>query len=182
MAINLTDIRNAVDVYLNNFVSVSIGPFFGAGGQVNPNEDFSFEVGATNNGGMRLKNVRLRVEIVSPTVASLRVKGDFLSFFSPVSLSPFNVRDLNGSNVFLSQLVSGMIIDFNPAQNPSGRWDVIDPGETLPSIIIFCKAGSAPGGGSTDIRARIIADIDQDFLFPGNQNSNDHVKRLTVIG
>lgn len=182
MAINLADIRSAVNTYLNTFVTVSIGPVLDAGNQVNPNEAFSFEVSATNTGGVRLKNVRLRVEIDSTTVGKIQVKGDFLSFTSPLLTTPNNAKDLNGSAVILNQLVQGMIIDFNPALSPSGRWDVIDPGEALPKVKIFGKAGAAPAGGTTTIRASLIADIDQDFLFPGGQNSDSGTRELKVFG
>lgn len=181
MAINLSDIRSASDTYLNSFVTVTIGQIIDAGAQVNPSEAFSFEVLATNTGGVRLKNVRLRVEVDNPNVAKLRVAGDFITL-SGFPLAPTNVKDLNGGSVALSELVDGMIIDFNPNLNPSGRWDVIEPNESLPKIKITGKAGAAVAGGNTTIRARIIADIDQDFLFPANQSSNSGTRALAVQG
>lgn len=178
MAISLADIRSAVNVYLDTFTSVTISSIQDAGNQVNPNEGFSFEVSATNSGGVRLKNVRLRVEVDNAAVGKLLVKGDFLTFSALLPTIPNNVKDLNGSNVTLNQQVQGMIIDFST----SHQWSVIEPGESLPKVKIFGKAGAAPAGGTTTIRAKIIADIDHDYLYPGNQSSLSGTRELKVVG
>lgn len=178
MAISLADIRSAVNVYLDTFTSVTISSIQDAGNQVNPNEGFSFDVSATNSGGVRLKNVRLRVEVDNAAVGKLLVKGDFLTFSALLPTIPNNVKDLNGSNVTLNQQVQGMIIDFGT----SHQWSVIEPGEALPKVKIFGKAGTTPAGGTTTIRAKIIADIDHDYLYPGNQSSLAGTRELKVVG
>jgi len=179
MAINLADIRSAAATYLRNNVTVTIGVVIEAGAILNPNEIFAVDIRATNTGGVRIKNVRLRVEMVDSAVAKLQVKGDFLimpGFPPPVIIS--NVKDLNGSAVILNQLVSGMIIDFGGTHG----WNVIDPGENLPTVRIFGKAGSATSGGTTSLRARIVADVDQDYLFPPNTSSNFGLREVKVVG
>jgi len=178
MAINLADIRAAVNSYLNTNTTVTIGPIQDAGNQVNPNEAFSFEVSATNTGGVRLKNVRLWVEVDNAAIGKIQVKGDFLAFNAPILTTPNNVKDLNGSSVIVNQLVQGIIIDFATAH----KWDVIDPGESLPKVKVFGKAVSGPAGGTTTIKAKIIADIDQDYLFPGGQSSLSGTRELKVQG
>lgn len=178
MAINLADIRSAVGTYLDNFTTVTIGPIQDAGSQVNPNEPFSVEVSATNTGGVRLKNVRLWVGVDSATVGKIQVKGDFLTFTAPILTTPNNVKDLNGSSVITNQLVQGIIIDFST----SHKWDAIEPGEALPKVKIFGKAGTAVSGGTTNIKAKIIADIDQDYLFPSGQSSFYGTRELKVQG
>jgi hypothetical protein len=173
MAINLADIRAAVNTYLDTNSTVTIGPIQDAGNQVNPNEAFSFEVSATNTGGVRLKNVRLRVEVDNATVGKIQVKGDFLTFNSPLLTTPNNVKDLDGGSVIINQQVRGIIIDFAT----SHKWDAIEPGESLPKVKIFGKAGSGhlavlqpskPRSSPTLIRTTCSRAVKVPCLAPAN--------------
>jgi hypothetical protein len=57
----------------------------------------------------------------------------------------------------------------------------LEPGET-DSILVRGIAGSEPGGGDTSIRARILADVDLDKLFPQNEDSPITARTLHVEG
>ena len=78
MAIDLRDISDAVQSYLNKKVAIAITELTAAeGDSVNPGESFDVTVEATNadstSGGVALKNLKYRVSVDDGSVAKLVV-------------------------------------------------------------------------------------------------------------
>ena len=76
MAINLRDIPEAVQNYMNTKVTVTVSSFTPAvGATIGPNELFTFNVTATNanaaGGGITLKNVKYRIQSANAAVAKI---------------------------------------------------------------------------------------------------------------
>ncbi|MBK8501047.1 MAG: hypothetical protein IPL46_01935 [Saprospiraceae bacterium] len=168
---NLRDIRTNVDTIVNS-IPVTVSQLTFPGNQLNPNEDFSFTVDASNPvGSVRIVNVRLRVAVGNQAMVRLRVP----NFQAPGLF--LAVTNLNGTPFLDAQiglLVNGFIINF-----PSGHaWDAINPGENVPALSF---SGRAISTGNTEILARIIADIDHAWLFPPGQESNNGTRSLSVV-
>jgi len=195
MSTNLQEIRTAVQNYLDTKVTVSIGPLVPVRGTViNPNEEFTFKITAINanaaNGGVALKNVRWRIWVENPEVGKLIVPS-----------APMIAR--SGPNATYPQLdagkeVAGMYLfpPGLPAPFPPGLpapsiprlpiiWDpasYLHVGDTDTILGLKGKAGSAAGGGTTNIRLKILAEVDMDYLFPKNEDSPTYSTPLNVIG
>jgi hypothetical protein len=162
MAINLRELRQACEAYLNNKVTVTVTqPTPGNGTQINANEPFTFRVTAVNansaNDGVQLTNVRYRIE-VNPTV--------------PATPNSATVRvprlgrttDLAGNPLAAGAFVAAMI--HQPLLDAAA---VLEVGES--DTVGFDGRTGTENGGLFTIRARIIADIDEEFLFPDDQDS-----------
>jgi hypothetical protein len=172
MPINLLDLRGAVQSYLNTKVTVSLSTFApDVPATINPNEEFSFSVTATNadaaNGGVRLVNVRYHLKVVARSVAKLLVPTN-----SPLALIGVTARSgpLETDTVLApgTEVAEMYLFPFN---NLGVAVDnkTLDVGEadTLSNL-----KGIAGGGiGATDIKFDILADVDLNFLFPKNENS-----------
>jgi hypothetical protein len=164
MAINLKDIPDAVKAYLNSQITVTITPFVpSAGNSVQPNETFTFDVKAENNGNVALKNVKYKVWAVNPGIAKLRV---------PPGGS---ATDLEGHS--LNENAEVGVFIFNPS---SSNFD-LPPGDS-DTIHLTGKAVSGASGGTTGIRASVFADVDLDLLFPKGEDSGTSQRTLTVQG
>ncbi len=158
---SLRDIPDAVKAYLNTQVTVTITQVKPAGGTtITPNEEFDVHIKATNattSTGVRLKNVRYRVSFDNPTVAD------------------FNIPQDDGT---LTNIAGGEKL-FTP--EPEQDESTLGVGES-DTIILRAKAGSAAGGGTTTVRARVLADIDLDSLFPKGEDTPVASKTVNVIG
>ena len=175
MAINLKDVPDAVKAYLNTRVTVAVSAFTPqAGNSVQPNETFTFSVSVTNanaaNGGINLKNVRYRIESANPAVAKFPLLNQPGGTATPL--------DVVSAPVDVPLLPAGAILITPLANSDTSR---LEPGET-DSIVVRGVAGSAPAGGDTSIRARILADVDLDRLFPQNEDSPVTARTLHVEG
>ena len=50
------------------------------------------------------------------------------------------------------------------------------------TISLTGRAGASPVGGTTNIQARILADVDLDLLFPKNEDTSVVTRNITVVG
>jgi len=163
MSINLKDIPDAVKFYLDNKVNVVVNPPVPAGGtKISPNEAFTFSVKATNAtkaaGGVDLKNVLYRVRVGDPAIAT----------FTVPSAASGTARDDSGNTLAPNTPVSFMVF------TPTGDLNKLLAGES-DTLNLHARAGLGGNGGTTQLGARIVADIDLDSLFltredpPGNK-------------
>ncbi|MDX6693547.1 MAG: hypothetical protein QOF02_1150 [Blastocatellia bacterium] len=174
MAINLKDVPDAVKAYVNTRVAVTVSAFTpSAGNSIQPNEKFTFTVTAANatpaNGGINLKNIRYRIESASPAVAKFPVEGQPGGTATP----------LDGTTLPLDITAPAGAILITPAANSDNS--KLEPGET-DSIVVRGIAGSAPAGGDSSIRVRVLADVDLDQLFPRNEDTPVTSRTLHVEG
>ena len=161
MAINLKDIPEAVKDYMNTQINVTITPFVpSAGTSVNPNETFTFDVKATNNGAIPLKNVKYKVWSVNPNIAKVRVPAGGTA------------TDLAGNSLAANDDVGVFVF------NPSGSVFDLLAGDT-DTIHLTGKAANGASGGTTGIRASVFADIDLDLLFPKGEDTGTSQRTLT---
>jgi hypothetical protein len=178
MEITLADIRKASKEYLQKYTSLSISDMTTIGNQLNPNEEFTFTINVQNTGGIRLKNVRLKVWVGNEKVAKLVVTGSFLVYtriaYPNIPRIPDNAKDFDGN--LISGLVSAMEITlFND-------WGTLDPDEVVTPLTLTGKAVSDMNGGKNHIYAQLVADIDEEYLFPKNRVSNEYSKPFGVVG
>jgi hypothetical protein len=169
MAIDLKDISDAVQTYLNKKVAVVITELTPAeGNSVNPGETFEVHVEATNadstSGGVALKNLKYRLSVDNGSVGHLVVPtGMFI-----------HTTDLDGNDVTKGTERTSMIV-----QNTLFTKLAIGESSTL---VVTGKASDAASGGSTSVRARVLADVDLDELFPQGEDTPVATKSLTVVG
>ena len=169
MAIDLRDISDAVQSYLNKKVAIAITDLTAAeGDSVNPGETFDVTVEATNadstSGGVALKNLKYRVSVDDGSVAKLVV---------PTGMF-FHTTDLDGNVVLPGSERTSMIVEQTLATKlPAG-----DTGR----LHVSGKASGAATGGKTSVRARMLADVDLDELFPQGEDTPVATKSLAVIG
>ena len=178
MAITLLEIRTATMEYLKNYTILAISNVTTRGNQLDPDEEFTFTISPVNSGGIRLKNVRLKVWVSNDRVAKLKVAGDFLYNSGPITNQrpPENIKDLNGNSVQRGGLLNGMEITLY------NDWKELNPGEVVLPLTFTGKATSQANGGKCGIYAQLIADIDEDYLFPKNRVSNEYSNSFAVVG
>ena len=169
MAIELKDISDAVQAYLNKKVTIAITDVTPADGDhVNPGESFEVHIEATNasatSGGVALKNLKYRVSVDDGSVAKLIVPaGTF-----------FHTTDLDGNVLTKGAARTSMIV-----QNTIDTKLAVGDSATL---VVSGKAGDGATGGSTSVKVRVLADIDLDELFPQGEDTPVVTKALTVNG
>ena len=168
MAINLKDIPDAVRTYMDTKVTVTVStPVPSEGTTIGPNETFRFNIEAANanaaNGGVVLKNVKYRVRVDNPAVAKIMVP------------SGGTATDVAGNPLVAGAEVGEFIFD------PTGvAFDL--PVGNADTLRFTGKAGSNESGGTTRIRALVLADIDLDQLFPKGEDAPSSAKTLIVTG
>jgi len=174
MAINLNEIPAAVRAYLDTKITVSVSPLTSAAGPtINPSENFSFSVTVTNAnaalGGIALKNVRYILTVDNSAVGKLKVPAIGSS------------TDLTGAVLAAGAEVAAFIY------SPPTFVFIGDSAATLgvgdaDTQSFSGKAGAAVAGGTTTIRARILADVDLDQLFPKGEDTSVALRTLSVVG
>lgn len=167
MPIELRDITNAVAAYLNTKVKVQTAPPAPvSGATLNPSEGFKFGVIVENAnaaaGGVALKNLRYRVSVDDPAVATILV---------PAS---GRATDLNNAPLAAGAEVGALI--FTPASG-----NTLAVGQKRP-IVFDGKAGDNPLGGSTVVRAAVLADVDLDLLFARGSGTPQTGVTVDVVG
>ena len=170
MAINLRDIPEAVQNYMNTKVTVAVSSFTPAvGATINPNELFTFNVTTTNanaaGGGITLKNVKYRIQSANANVAKIKVPAGGTS------------TDLLGNALAVGTEVAAFI--YNPTAATAN--DTLGVGDS-DILSLTGKAGASPAGGSTNIQARILADVDLDSLFPKDEDTSVVTRNISVVG
>ena len=169
MAINLNDITDAVQAYLNTKVTVAITELTpGSGDSVNPGESFEVHIEATNadakSGGVALKNLKYRVSVDDGSVAKLVAPGSLI----------VHTTDLDGNTLAEGDERKAMIIE-------NVAFSKLAVGATLTQVVTG-KAGKAASGGTTNVKVRVLADIDLDALFPLGENTPETSIELDVEG
>ncbi|MEO1487729.1 MAG: hypothetical protein AAFU57_18490 [Bacteroidota bacterium] len=168
---SLSDIRQNVISTINSIpVRISQPTFLGT--QLGPGEVFRFTVDVDHTpfslNWVQLTRVRLRIQVDNPTIARLTVPDSGFGFGGPNPFSGSVITDLNGLAFPTGpiDLRRGFIINF-PEGNP--WYQLISPAEDVPALAF---RGRAMTVGNFRIQARIIADVDLNWLFPPNQDSN----------
>ncbi|WP_448640764.1 hypothetical protein [Geodermatophilus sp. URMC 63] len=169
MALNLSDLPQAVKAYLNDKVTVTVSPPKPDNGEsINPGETFKFTVTVTNapadNGGIALSNVRFSIRVANPDVIKIRV---------PTNGS---ATDISGDPIAAGSEVGFLL--FDPTSSDVSTLRV---GET-DTFTFTGRAGSGTESGSTTITARILADPNIDALFPRNGSSSTSTQSIAVVG
>ena len=169
MPIDLKDITDAVQAYLNNKVAVTITDLSPAeGDHVNPGETFKVSVEAKNagsaSGGVALANVKYRLSIDDGSVAKLLVPTD-----------PFlHTTDLDGNPVVEGSERTSMIVQ-------KTFFTKLPVGQSA-TLVVDGKASKSADGGKTSVRARVLADVDLVELFPQGEDTPVATKSLAVTG
>jgi hypothetical protein len=180
MPIILQDIRTAVQTYLDTKVSVAISALTPqSGAQIGQNEEFCFSISVANAtsaaGGVALKNVRYYLRVDNTTIGKLIVPA-----------APMVAR--SGYLVTSPALAAGSQVG-EMYLFPSDEKNYLDPGETdvigttvyTPTALVRGKSGTPATGSSTSIRFKVLAEVDQDYLFPKNEDSPSTARTLTVV-
>jgi len=167
MTINLQEIRKAVQDYLDHKVNTSISKLTpDVAGTINPDEEFTFSITATNpkteNGGIRLINVRYHLHSTDPAKVKLKVP--------PVATATAR-SGYSSSDAVLAPdtLVADMYLF------PTEDTLDVDDIDTISGL-----KGKALALGNPNISFRIYADVDMDYLFPKNQNSGGSTRTVPI--
>lgn len=170
MSTILNEIRLAVQDYVRQNVSTD-SRLIQSGGTINPGETFSVQMSATNadaaNNGIPLKNLRWFVQSTNEDVVTLTVPNGSLIARSDLSKSS-------------PELTPGTQVQQMYLFPEPGARTYLGVGDT-DSISVPCRAGSAPSGGSSIVAYSIYADIDEDWLFPKDQDI-DGARGIEVVG
>jgi hypothetical protein len=166
MSIELTDLRTAVQVYLNTKVKVSVSELVAAvPNTINPGEGFTFSVTARNaaiaDGGIALSNVRYHLRVADSTIGKLIVP--------PTTIG--TAKSLGGNDLTPGAQVTEMFFFPLDERNRLGQGEA----DTISGL-----RGKAGVLGTTNIRLEILADPDINFLFPRNGNSVTASRELKV--
>ena len=169
MPINLKDIPDAVQSYLNSKVSVAIAQLAPAAGTtINPGETFEVRIEATNAnavaGGIALTNVKYRLSVDNGAIAKLIVPAGAI----------YRTEDLAGNRLNGNQEVTAMIVE-----NQIDRQLAVGEVKTLS---VTGKATGTASGGNTTVRARVLADVDLEALFPQGEDTAAAARSLAVVG
>jgi hypothetical protein len=168
MTLSLSDIPAAVADYIQNNVTVTVTEVkHGISTVLQPNEKGKFDVTVTNNGAVRLTSIIYELSI-SP--------GDVAQFLSPSGmlmgaregLDPSSAVIPNGQETTRMFLFPLDVLNFSS----------VDPGETVtnPELQVTTKHDL----GDATIKCTIHATVDQDSLFPADQESSVAKRKLTV--
>lgn len=179
MSINLQEIRTAVINYIDTKVTVSISALVPTTGDtIGPNEEFSFTLTAQNasaaSGGIALKNIVWRVWVENEAVGKLLVPAAPMVARSSLS----DTSSLTPGSYVKEMYLFPPNIAYLP---PLDAATYLGTGDT-DTLSLKGKAGATPSGGTTNIRFKIYANVDMDWLFPKNQDSSTAAKVLLVEG
>ena len=171
MSINLEEIRTAVMNYVDSNVTITVTNLLTAGPNINPGEGFSLRLNAANasasNGGIPLKNVVWWVSVQDETVFKLIVPDE-----------PYVTR--SGLSKSSPKLTPGTQVD-EMYIFPRAVDNYLAIGDT-DSLTISCKAGSGSMGGACFIFAKVYASVDEEWLFPKEQDSITGGRYIEVVG
>lgn len=170
MAINLADITDAVQTYLNKKLTVAITDVTPAADDetnINPGEDFLVHLTATNadaaSGGVAIRNLKYRLTVDDGSVAKLVVPGKLVN----------RTTSLDGKIVFgEGEEHTGMILE-------RVAFTKLAAGEDT-TFTVTGKAGNAAKGGKTSINVRALADVDLDELFPQGEDTPETTASVKV--
>lgn len=159
MAINnLQDIRNACLTYVMQSVDAKIENLVAdVPNAISPGEGFRFDLKVTNNGNMRIINVKYFVYVYSSSIAELIVP-----YWPPTWGQRVARRGINDDSPLFPNGAHTRYMYLFPLDSDR---KVLEPGETdiWPNI-----RGIGNVLGSTKIGFRAYGQIDMDYLFPKN--------------
>lgn len=170
MAINLSDIRAAVVAYLNSSVTVSVtAPVPDQPTVISPDEGFTYSVKATNAsaaaGGVQLTGVVYHVRLTPASVAKLQV---------PASPPARAVNSPAGPTLAPGSMVSEMFLF--PTSSSAHKILAVGESDTITGL-----RGKALDPGAATIRADIQANIDENWLFPNQENTPSGSRTFNVL-
>jgi len=182
--VELTDLRKAVQNYMNTQVTTVVSEpqpdaDAGAGAVINPGDQFKFNVTATNAAnpdGVRLINVRWSLSV--DATSKLIVPSGFTATSVLFTTIPSLIPQLQVVPVAPGDQVSNMLLTPLPILLAPSDRSVLDVGE---SDSINDLKGIAGSAGVDNIRFRVIADPDLDFLLPKNEDSPLASEDFTVV-
>lgn len=157
MAINLLDLRTATDAAMNSITPTVSQPIPDTPGTINPNEEFTYSVTASNTaaGAVRLVNVMYHVSVSPSTVAELKVPGSAL----------YRVR-ASADPTAPTLPVNSFVSEFFLTHLQEGALDVGDTDTISP-----LKGKATQVLGNFTIHCDIHGDVDLDYLFPKGEVS-----------
>jgi hypothetical protein len=165
MAISLPDLRTACTSYMSASVTTTVSvPVPDVPGTINPNEEFTFSVTATNAAlpaGIRLANVVYHLTCSPNTVVQLKV---------PASPPARSSADATAPTLAVGSFVSGMFLF--PTDN------ALDVGDT-DTIAGLKGKGLALGAGT--IYCHVHADPDLNYLLPPGLTNLNGQRALSVV-
>jgi hypothetical protein len=167
MPIDLSDIPTAVADYLDNHVTTVVSEV-SSGGTIEDGEIGTFDVTVTNAGapdGVRLVNVRYHLTVSPANVAKLVADSS--------ALAPQRATINQNDPVLLNGELTDVMFIFPLATTPNAELDV---GES----VTFTKEVKGIRAGTATIKCHIHADIDEERLFPKNENSPNGQVQFSV--
>ncbi len=183
MAINLSDIRSSVQKYFDTKLQAEIGvtnppltvvghpPNLAQFTQLTPNQQFTYKITAKNaaDGGVRLVNVRYRLQVDNPSVLKLIVPEAAKATATGRPLGHLG-HEQTGPPLNPGQQVDFMVLTRAPGRLPSpSSTTILEVGGSGALDDLHGVAGTA-GGTTTNIKFDILADPDLDFIFPKGEN------------
>jgi hypothetical protein len=175
MAIAFTDLRAAVQTYLNTQVTCTIPSLVpDVPSALSPGEGFTYSIQARNApapSGIALTNVRYHVRVVNPAIGRLIVPSPLIAGPARAGAGP------NAPVLPAGTPVAAMFLfpSFLGTGTDLRRLDVGD------SDTISGLKGKALARGTLEVRVNIIADPDDAFLFPRNVDSTEGRRTIQVI-
>jgi hypothetical protein len=168
MDLSLSDIPAAVADYIKSSVTVTVTEVkHGISTVLQPNEKGKFDVVVTNNGSVRLTNLIYELSI-SP--------GDVAKLVSPSGILMGAREDIDPSSEVIPNGTETTKMFLFPLE--ALTFASVDPGETVtnPDLQVTTQRTL----GDATIKCTIHATVDQDSLFPGDQEGTLAKRKLTV--
>ena len=169
MTITLTDLAGITKSYLDNSVDVRISDVTA---NLNPGEEGTFNVTLTNaddaNGGVRLHDLALHLQVSDPAVALLVPKpGIFVT--SQAGIDP-DLPSLESND-----RVEEMFIIFTGPEDVGSSDDTLEVAEERDLEFGY----EAKAAGTVNITCHVHASIDVDELF-GKESGRNATRKVTV--
>lgn len=166
---SLLDVRNTVITYVGANVDVEILEFEPlAGSEIDPGEDFRVPLQASNTGDVKLINVTWFVEMITANAETRLIVPD----------PPLIARD--GSSEDSSPLTPGDEVEAMYIFPEFGK-RVLQPGETN-VVRVTARGPSDPAGESVAFEFKILADVDENWLFPVDNPAGPTARAITITG
>lgn len=158
----LLQIKEQADAYIREHVTVTIGAFYGNfGKKLDEEETFNFDVTVVNEGRILLKNVALIVKSTNEEIVAVRPHNKHMSLFN-------NFINLETGNPYAS-LITFPVVEGVKFIAPQGHpWRFLRAGENPAPMSFTARTKDIIGNVEAEIKAWISADIDQGFIFGGN--------------
>ena len=163
MAILLPDLRLAVAAAVDSITTTVSAPVPDVPATINPNEEFTFSVTATNTAAntIRFVNVTYHLTITPSAVGQLKV---------PASPPARALADPAAPTLAVGSFVSGMFLF--PTDNS------LDVGD---SDTIAGLKGKGLGLGAGTISCHVHADPDLNYLFPKSEPGISGTRNFSVV-